>query len=179
MRRTRLIGHRLHSGLIASTLELDVTIAGGSLTGTRTLTAAQRVDAKRTVLQFLGHRGSDDGGSSWRAWSCYLRLSDDGTTITATRDTVSSFSLTARFRLVQYKPGVIKRIQRGVVTGATATVSAVNPVIAELHATGAAYVGSSSSVGIADGWDLTLTNATTITRTGSYYVGYELVERLR
>lgn len=170
------------SSLIQSIQNVSITLSTAQTTNTATITA---VDPNNTLLAFGFHRHIIAASTSISDVLTRVDLTN-GTTVTATRnDTAGGTSQSVvTCMVIEFKPGVIKSIQRGTITIAaasstnTASVNAVNTAKSMLN-----FVGqTTSAVRTEDGYArLDLTNATTITATRSntnnaITIGYELVE---
>ena len=167
------------SSLIESVQYGSFTISNGNLTATATIT---EVDTTRSTLDFLGSSSTDTTGSPGRGLPSIILT--NGTTITGTR-TLTTGDAVVAFCVVQYRPGVLKSVQRGtlffnVSPTTTATVTEVNTAKTQVVDTGV-RADTNGFQNALHANRLTLTNGTTITGTLAYatpssYFGYEARE---
>lgn len=125
-RRTVLTGALLSSrvgqwtqrGIIRSIQRGTITVANAALTNTATITT---VDPDNTRLVYLGNDCVDTGGGGTGFSPCALRIDlTNATTITATRiDSVDAAIVS--YEVIEYWPGVIRKVQRGTVSTANGT----------------------------------------------------------
>lgn len=146
--------------------------------GTATITS---VVMENSVLRFLGYNNNNGAGAP--ASSSTRLAFTNSTTITATRSGAAGATAITAFEVVEYLPGVIKSIQRGSFTiasaaSATSAITEVNTNKTELHFLGAQCGDNLDTYYVY----LSLTNSTTITgtrvnatATGSV-VGFQAVE---
>jgi hypothetical protein len=159
------------SARIRSIQRGTIAIAAGATSNTATISA---VDEANTRLVFLGVNSTGEGVA--REVCCRVALTN-ATTVTATVNTTGANNRTVSYEVIEYFPGAIRSVQRGSATGATATISAVNTNKATLD-----FLGSTTNSGGADASEsvasAVLTNATTVTVTasGTFAVGYQVVE---
>jgi hypothetical protein len=160
---------------IVSIQQGTIALSTAQTSNTATILAVN-VDNAELILDGLTPSGSatKDG---WRATLCRIDLTNS-TTVTATRNTVTDDTAGAvtagvTFTVIEYAPGVIRSVQRGTVTGSTATITAVNPTVSSLDLLGQETTSNAAASAIA----LVLTNSTTITRSGgSQTGGYQVIE---
>jgi hypothetical protein len=168
------------SGGIARIQRASITIAGGGATSnTATIIA---VDVSRTRIVWLGTEDNGAGGNADTV-CCRVELTDP-TTVTASCNSASAQVRIVSFEVIEYHPGVIRRIQRGTLatsaaTAGTATLTGVDTARTTLDGLGFTTTGAGTGPGTFGGtW--VLTNATTVTFTsiGSFdrTVGYQAVE---
>lgn len=175
-RRSPLTGSALSStlarwtqpGLVMSIQRGTVTIAAAATSGTATITA---VDLTTTRLRFLGSITTDSADSGTNPETYYVRIAlTNGTTITATRDTADgTYGRVVRFEVTQYYPGVIKRVQRDIVTvsagtSGTTTITTANTLKTEIDYLGHTMHANATTANVM-GADVAITNATTVTAT--------------
>lgn len=126
-------------------------------TNTATITA---VVLANTRLKYLGH-STNDGGSTHPVASVYVELTNT-TTITATDGLASGIQIVS-FEVIEYYPGVIKSVQRGIVTAGTpVTITSVDVNKSEVDFLG--YV-TSGLTNANDRASVVLTDATTVNST--------------
>lgn len=126
----------------------------GVTTNTATITA---VVLANTRLKYLGHVATD-GGTTRPIGSLQIELTNT-TTITATVGLAGSHVVS--FEVVEHYPGVIKSVQRGLVTpGTPVTISAVDTTKTECDFLG--YV-TSGTTNTEDRARFVLTDSTTVT----------------
>ncbi len=173
--RSWLIAGRRWSSLVRSLQTATATIGGGATTGTATITA---VVTANTIVLSAGALSNEDVGSS-ADYLAYLGLTNP-TTVTASRIIAGPKTVTPRFVVLEFQPGILRSCQYGSVTvtaalSGTATLStAVNPAKACVL-----WLGQATSRTELDGllagkewdFDLVLTNPTTITATHSIASG--------
>jgi hypothetical protein len=156
-----------------------VTITNTNTSGTDTLALA--VDTKNARLRFLGLTTNDGSNST-----ATVTLTNS-TTVTATRKGNTN-STVVSYEVTEYNPGIIKQIQRGVITvaagGATGTYT-ISPAVLSVTNTELDYLGSQTlDSGAPTNQDnngrLTLTNTTTVTATHGntfdWVMGVQVVE---
>lgn len=156
-----------------------ITIGPGATSNTATL--ASSVDVNRSRLLWLGTQ-TDDAGTS-DGVCCRVALTN-ATTVTATVNSTAGADRVVSFEVIEYAPGVIKRILRSTLTttgapSGTATISAVDMGRATLDGLGFTTTGAGTAPSTAQGaW--VLTNATTVTFTSrsafDRTVGYQVIE---
>jgi hypothetical protein len=137
----------------------QVSKAMTATTGTVTINA---VDVNNSIVLFDGTTAPS--GASPTTCNCYVELTNS-TTVTFTRSSNAS-NCTTKATIVEFYPGVVKSVQRGVITitgtttSGTATITAVDTGKATLNMRG--FTDNVGTVG--DGWvSIVLTNATTVT----------------
>lgn len=156
------------------------TIAMSSVQTTNTVTInAVAVDC---TIVFTGSQNSNSGGSGSQETECYLTLTN-ATTLTVTRGATAAATLTCAYTVVEFKPGVLKSLQRGVilVTGAatnTAAINAVDLAKAFVNVTGLSVASDTDTERCTR---IVLTDAVTLTATrssatSSATIAYEVVE---
>lgn len=145
---------------------------------TATITA---VNTDNAILVFLGASGSATTNINRMLTRVALT---NATTVTGTRGNGTN-AMTIAFVVIEFQPGVIKRVQRGTITIGSAAASNTDTITSVNTAKAVAiYLGhSSSNTGIDDSdWlRMTLTDATTVTATrgdttGTLIVSYQVVE---
>jgi hypothetical protein len=166
------------TSFIDSIEEIEITLAGGSTTGTATITS---VDTSRTVILFNGWRSNIN--SDLTQLLCYLQLTNS-TTVTATRNTGTNAAI-VRATVVQFKSTAVSSVQYGTIsmgtsTSATATITSVNTARSIAFYLG--NMANNTATSDRDLCDVTLTNATTVTAsrgdafTNTATVGFVVVE---
>lgn len=184
--RTRLLGSgasaRVSQWLLRSQVKSIqrgvIAIASASAANTGAITAVVMANSRLRLLGTL----SDSAGGTPSADNVVLELTD-ATTITAGRSATGVSNVVTSYEIIEYWPGVIKRVQRGVITisGAatnTAAITTVNTAKSELD-----YLGCRVDADL-DSLEAyaTLTNATTVTATRNSAAGntslmnYQVVE---
>jgi hypothetical protein len=182
-------GHRAQAqfamphSMVKSVQTGTAAIAGSAASGTATITA---VVVANSIIYPLGF--TYDGTSDVpRDALCHVALTN-ATTVTGTRGSnASADGCTVGYAVMEFWPGVIRRIQTGTIaitdTNAsnTATITAVNTAKSAVI-----YLGNISDVNVTTDRRseiprLALTNSTTVTATrvgtgGAITVGYEVVE---
>lgn len=165
--------------LIRSIQRTTITLTGVT-SNTVTITA---VVPENTRLNWLGNTYSLDSDPDTSSSATRIALTN-ATTVTATRASNGNSAIVS-FEAIEYMPGLIRSIQRGIigvtgVTSNTATVNAVTPSKSTLRILG---WSTTDTLGFWAEWGpvLVLTDATTVTAAkgvaaGSVTVGYELVE---
>lgn len=159
-----------------------ITIGGASTSNTATL--ATGVDPTRTRLVALGNSSTEDGTTSMSSTGVRIVLTN-ATTVTASRLNGTG-TVIVSFEVIEYKPGVLRSVQRGTVT-ATAAVSGTDTLpipIGNLSRATVDLLGWDYNVALVMDSILgrvTLTNATTVTLTragtsGNLTAGYQVVE---
>lgn len=178
--RTRLLGAGMNArvsqwfqrSLIKSVQRGTIALTAVA-SNTATITA---VDPNNSVLTYLG--GTFDAAAPAED-QAFARLAfTNATTITASRTTATN-NVVVSFEVIEYWPGVIKSVQRGLVSVGTATITAVNTAKSNLTSLGFTndINGDLRCLPM-----IVLTNGTTITKTfdggdGSVpVVGYQVVE---
>jgi hypothetical protein len=175
---TSLLLNQSQRGFIKSIQAGTITIASGATSNTGTVTA---VDPNNSVLIFLGNELS--GSTDPRTAYARIELTN-ATTITATRNTSAANTNACNYVLIEFRPGVIKSVQRGTITASgavsnTATITAVNTAKAWVMLLGWTTTGATDGTTRIYFCRATLTDATTVTFrrneatsacTGSYQV---------
>lgn len=177
------VGQWTQRGIIKSIQRGTITVAGGDLTNTATITA---VDPGNTRLVCLGNSSVDAGGGGTGTGPILVSIAlTNATTITATRTDTTSDDIVS-YEVIEYWPGVIRTVQRGTVT-ATAAVSGTATLATTLQSTSRAtldvlgYQGgvTFSAVNFLANMVLTNTTTVTLTRTGTnnnLTAGYQVTE---
>lgn len=151
------------SSLVQSVQRGSISIVAASGSNTATITG---VNMANSCLRYLGVSGNN-AASSTAALATLLAFTNE-TTITATRTATGVEDVLVRFEVIEYRPGVIKSVQRGTISissgggAATATISGVD--------TGRTVVDFLGCRLDTSGYDnmfawVVLTNATTVTAT--------------
>lgn len=168
-------------GVIRSVQSGTLTIAGGSATGTATIT---QIDTKNAVIYFGGMTTNDATTDGSR---CYGRLDlTNSTTITGTRGSNPAGVMLLPFTVIDYYPGALRSVQYGTVAmganaSATATITAVDTTKAAVL-----FLGwSTTNVAAPNGQNtatVALTNKTTVTATmdlgnDATTVGFVVIEQ--
>lgn len=182
-RRSRFLGgYILRSGIFTPSLVRSIqrgTIAiTNSATGTATITA---VVPGNSVVRFLGANATSDQGDLG-----YARITlTDATTVTASRFSTVAEVTTVGFEVTEFWPGVIRSVQRGIVTqtGGPSTTTLAT-AIASMTKTTVDHTGyrinTASPLPIANLTYLTLISTTQIQSnsqtTNSQETGYQVVE---
>lgn len=154
-----------------------------SITGAATNTATiVSVDMNNSVLRFLNQSYNNTAGNTNTVLG---RLTfTNSTTITATLDTADGGDLAKfSFEVLEYNPGVIKSIQRDVITvssaGVAKTITAVDTTKSVVDWLGITDSAASPTAGSQDGY-VVLTNSTTVTGfqgfSNSGICGFQVVE---
>ncbi|HCA51597.1 MAG TPA: hypothetical protein DEP24_00775 [Mycobacterium sp.] len=159
------------SSMIRSVQYGTVAFGGADVSKTTTITS---VDVNNSLLYPLeNNEASTASNTTDGAW---VGLSvTNATTITGTRSATNAVANTAGFVIVEYAPGVLKSVQRGVKTinGSgnpySVTITAVDPAKAVFSFTG--RTGDSNTFNGSFGYYGTLTNGTTATLTSTYNSG--------
>lgn len=176
--KTRGIGPLGSSGVVgrwgASSLIDSVQRGTGSYASTVTITA---VDTSRSVLLYGGNQFSANNDNK-QYWFQRASLTNS-TTVTFTLTGGAGIN-TAGWQVIEFKPGVLKSVQRGTFTlaagqgSATATITAVNTNKSLLCVLGSSN-NDSVTGGYLGGQETTtyteLTNATTVTATRNTAAG--------
>jgi len=171
------------NSLVESVQRGTITVGGSGATNTVTITA---VDLSRTALIWGNVSAPNVLANGVTASTARVALTN-ATTITATQDgSGTSVDQTIPYQVVQFRPGVVRSVQRGTCAiNTTATIAAVTPEKAWLN-----FLGISTNNGAAfNGTDpgtyktrMVLTNATTVTQTTGTSAGqtvtasFEVVE---
>lgn len=166
-------------GGIARIQRGTIQIAFNATSNTATL--AVPVDVNRSRLVYLGLTGSTDATIA----PAVVRVAlTNASTVTATVNTTSAGTREIGFEVIEYRPGVVRSVQRGTITTTadvtgTATITSVNTSRATLDWLGFESSGASTGPAAAQ-IRVTLTNATTVTATGigsvDRTVGFQVVE---
>lgn len=165
---------------IVKSIQRGTIVLNNVTSNTSTVTA---VDPNNAVLHCLGFNGG--GASTTLSDFLMAMVLTNGTTITATINTAVAAVHTISYELVEYWPGIIKSLQRGVITSgtspATATITAVNTVKTLVVYGGATTTGTPTLQGDVLSVYLDLQNSTTVRWTQSNIVGtwtvpYQAVE---
>ena len=148
------------SSLIESVQTGTITWTSGA-SSTATISA---VDPTRTVVFLLGSTSLYSGSVPYEA-QAYVTVTN-ATTVTATMYATSSYQRWVGYAVVQFAPGVIKRIQTGTITltaatSNTATISEINTAKSVLTNVGY-YSTSYRYVSDYMGY-FAMTNSTTVT----------------
>lgn len=105
----------------------SITIATSTTSNTATISA---VSVANAVLVWCGCYTNDNVNNSTEIGSGFARMTlTNSTTITATRGAANaSFTVTIKYYIVEYTPGLLKSVQYGTVAGngATSAISAVD-----------------------------------------------------
>lgn len=177
------VGQLTQRSLIKSIQRGTITIAGGSLTNTATITA---VVPGNTRLRYLGNNSTNTGGGGSGAAPCLVRIDlTNATTITATRLDTTDPAIVS-YEVIEYWPGVLRSVQRGTVV-ATAAASGTATLATTLQSTAKATLDvlgwNANTAFSADNFlgyvDLTNTTTVTITRIGTnnnLTAGYQVCE---
>lgn len=155
------------------------TITIGNTATSNTATLATSVDPANSRIRYLGCGTNDNTSPEARV------TLTNATTVTATRIGTSN-NTTVSYEVTEYQPGVIKSVQRGVISMAsgnssgTATITAVDTTKAECECLGDTTTDAGAPTNPANNGYVALTNATTVTAThGNTYdwsVGWQVVE---
>lgn len=162
MRRTLQLHGRLVSARVKNVYRDTITIAGGSTSNTKTIA---KVDVYNSRVRFLGCSTNDGTSSEGR-----VGLTNE-TTVTATR-AGNTNSTVVSFEVTEYWPGVIKSVQRGVITvgaGAGSGTATLSPEV-DITKTEVDCLGDTTADGGAptnqdNNGRLTLTDKATVTAT--------------
>lgn len=166
------------SSLVQSIQRGSITIAAANASNTATITS---VDITRSRLRILGY--SNNNAVAAPASSSIRLALTNATTVTATRITTGASDAVVDYEIIEYLPGVVRSIQRGIITllsatSVTATVTSVNTAKTELDFLGCTVTANVDTCFAR----LSLTNATTVTANRSSgaanetVVGYQVVE---
>lgn len=187
--RTRLTGSPLAArvsqwmahGFIQSLQTGTIAILNTSATATATLSPA--VAVANAWLIPMGSTSTEASGAL-TDFNARITLTN-ATTITGTR-VGTTLSLTPRFAVLEFVPGVVRSIQYGTVAltavaSATATITAVVAAKTIVTPLGFSTNASATIAGSQTDLDVVLTNPTTVTVTGNnsantYTVGFVAVE---
>lgn len=169
-------------GAVIKSIQRGTITLAAVATNTATITG---VDLPNSTIRFLGCDINLDGAVSGNFTKVYIELTN-ATTVTATR---ANNSQTARvnFEVIEYYPGVLKSVQRGLLTltGAVTNTAAITAV--NLPTSMISYLGNSASDNTA-GEDtartaakVELTSAVLVTGTkgfvtGNVTISYEVLE---
>ena len=156
------------SSLIKSVQRGTCAVAAGATTGTSTITV---VDTANCSVRFLGFIDPNNGDGTTNPDVHFTRITlTNSTTLTATRATSdATYGRTVRFEVIEFLPGLLRSVQRGIVTlpgnaSSTTTITSVNT-----DKTVMGFLGFTTNFGSAsnnlEGLDVALTNATTVTGT--------------
>jgi hypothetical protein len=144
------------------------------------------VNIDNSILLHLGR--TSNSSSAWNTGSAFTRLSfTDNVTVTATRISTDIVEVTTSWMVLEFHPGVIKRIQRGVIVTAgassgTAAIEAVDTKKTVLFDVGYAISnGTGSHEPAPHYWKLVITNPTLLTASAqasptAVHYGYQAVE---
>lgn len=171
--------------IINSIQQLIITIPAGATSATGTITS---VTTSRAYVHWQGTYGS---ASTFAAETCLASVTlTNATTVTATRAVSdASNSVTIVCSVVEFKAGVINRIQQGTIaigsgaTSNTAIITSVTTGNSFVHFQGQQFSATTDDANFARCLgNLVLTNATTVTAarntssTSTLTVGYVVVE---
>lgn len=174
-------------GLIRRVQSGTVAIGSGATSATATLGTA--VNTAHAIVLF--HGGSIPGTGETQFGRIFARVDlTNSTTVTATRGISYTSTITVGFTVVEFFPGVIRRVQRGTIamtsgTSATATLgTAVNTARAWVRWLGFSTTASVQDEGrsfarvdLTNSTTVTLTVGTSLTASGYTTTGsYEVVE---
>jgi hypothetical protein len=131
------------------------------------------VDVTNTRVRYLGQSATDAAVNTTERSFCYLTLTN-ATTLTVNRLNGTA-NVTVSYEVIEYYPGVIKSIQRGLISGgsSTATITSVDITKSELEIIGI-QGDNSNFAGTVSVARLVLTNATTVTSTAGGAAGIVL-----
>lgn len=168
------------STLIKSIQRGTITLTSVT-TNTATITA---VVLANTVIRFLGFDFQTDSGVTAAQVRTYVELTNT-TTVTASRNTGTG-TVRLNYEVIEYYPGLIKSVQRGILAmttaSNTATITAVDTTKAECAFLGVlANDGNAGEFAGRSASKIELTNSTTVTAsrgigTNSANVSYQVVE---
>lgn len=161
--------------------EVSVTINSGSTSGTATITG---VGANAFVL-YQGTNTNQSASNSYKSIHGYLQLTNS-TTVTATRDSSNSDTLTIKGIVIDPTAALVQSVQQGTIslaggaTSNTATITSVNTARSVVFCLGLKSNSASNSA-FAFETGLVLTNGTTVTATNAnnaddIVVGYVVVQ---
>lgn len=158
-----------------------ITIAAGATSNTATLPVA--VDVSRSVIRFLGYT-PNGAATTPDITQCRVALTN-GTTVTAFVNSTGAAGRVVSFEVIEYAPGVIKRVQRGTITTTASTNGTDTITTVDVSKSTLDYLGfttdftGGTDVGFC-GTRIVLTNGTTVTAVGvgslNRTVGYQAVE---
>lgn len=185
-RRAHLGPHRsqlrnvYRQGIIRSIQRGTVT-TNNQLTNTATITA---VDVANSILVYQ-ELSSAGGTADQTMWRHKIELTN-ATTVTATVAVVEAVAHVVSFEVVEYWPGTIRSLQRGLLASvtsasATATITAVNVNKSQLFGGGMTVNTNTGGAANSTLGRLSLTNSTTVTfdkatATATWSVPYQVVE---
>lgn len=170
------------SGILSSNAQKGTVNLTNVTSNTATITS---VDTTRSILLWGGYRGTSN--SSAPRFMPAITLTN-GTTVTGSRQVASTDTSDVAFTVLEFAPGLIKSINRGVLTIATSSLSQTATVTAvDTSKCLLSWLGCNNSqadTSYRDNYSMaTLTNSTTVTVTrgaadagSTEFVGYELVE---
>lgn len=164
----------------------SITIADTVASNTATLSPAV-VLANSILIRTGWNADTTGGGNDIASNNAYLALTNT-TTVTATRG-ATQWGLVTKFVLIEFVPGVIKSVQRGLITVADATQSNTDTITSVDTVKSCFFpLGTTNDTTGTHGpsvlGSLVLTNATTVTATrgtaaednGALLIAYQVVE---
>lgn len=179
-------GHRLRGTtpvsqwLGASGLKIR-SVQRGTISITEATSATATIAAVNTANTELIHVGQDYSTSSTDPRVAMARLElTNATTVTATVNTSPGAQVTVvSYEVIEYETGVIKRVQRGTITGAaTATITAVDTTKSKLSMLG--WTTTNTASDMVNNPKMVLTDATTVTQSGGVVTNitgaYQVIE---
>ena len=153
------------SGIVKSLTRFSITIGNGATSNTATISA---VDTANSAV-FFNMWTTSYTGDAPRLYSPRVSLTNS-TTVTASRDTADTATITVRGYVIEFKPSAIASIQQSTVTlpsstaSNTATISSVNTSRSMLLYQGITNTTTTTSPqGVFS--NIELTNSTTVTAT--------------
>lgn len=172
-----VVGRWLAPSLIQSIQRGTIAITGAT-SATATVAAVQPEHCR---LVWLGDTYSDATGSGNTA---FVRLAlTTSTTVTGTTQTSpGAATVTVAFELIEYRPGVLKSVQRGTISqpATTATITEVDPAKAQVEYLGQTCVSGGAAIVSTQQAKAVLTNGTTVTVTAGVndgqVTGYQVTE---
>lgn len=157
----------------------SIAIGSGATSNTQTITS---VDTSKTWVQFLGSKLSTGEGSNDKSHA-RVELSN-ATTVTATRNTSSTSTLTVYFAVVEATSSLVSSIQQGTITISAATSNTATITSVTTSRSVVLWLGHSTTSTSGNAHPsiagVTLTNSTTVTANCgaslTMTVGYVVIE---
>ncbi len=154
----------ISASLIQSIQNFTITIANGATTGTASISS---VTDGNTIIVYDGTTSSQTGINTATGLA---RVDLSGTTVTATRNTSTTTTVTLKGSIVELKTSAVKTINRGTSTIAvsgttnTATISAITTANSAIFFNGISSAGTSGTAQ-SNFANAVITNTTTLTFT--------------
>jgi hypothetical protein len=183
---TAMLLARSSRSMVKSIQAGNVTIAGLASSGTTTITA---VNLSNAIIFYLGAT-FDTSSTEGNVGRTFTRVElTNTTTVTAARGTATSgTAMTVSYVVIEFLPGVIKKVQRGTInlSGGNSATATLSPAFTTVNKAFVSYLGHTANDTTFDADQflarLTLTNTTTVTAdrvsnaSDSMTVGYQAIE---